>query len=104
MTESVCESEYIGIYDVSEFVEFVTNLLDFLEIKYETPIIHCDNRSTVYIANSWTSIDRTKLIKAKHFKVQIADILANPLSREVFEEQRKRLVLGGGAAVDVKLY
>ena len=118
MTESVFESEYIRIYYVSKVVRFITNLLDFLEMKYKTPIFCCDSRSAVYNANILTSIDRTKHIKAKYFKVQelvknevvevkyipgedqIADILTKPLSRGVFEEQRKRLHSGGGTTVN----
>ena len=109
LTESVCESEFLGIYHVSKEVRFIVTLLEFLGVKHKTPVIYCDNRSAVSIANNLTSVERTKHIKAKYLKVQelvsnnevevkyipgedqVADLLTKPLARGMFEEQRERL-------------
>ena len=113
LTESVCETEFMGIYYASKELRYVMSILDFLNIQYFKPVIYVDNQSAIAIAKSSQSMERTKHIKLKYLKVQemiaanlfeiqyietelqTADMLTKPLARSKFEYLRKCLYSGG---------
>jgi hypothetical protein len=113
IAESSCEAEFMAVYFASKEIRAVMNVLDFLGVRYKRPKVWCDNQSTIKIARSAASVERTKHIKRKYLKIrelirngileidyvettqQVADIFTKALPRPQFEFLRENLNSGG---------
>ena len=70
MTLSSTEAEYVGISELCKEILFVKQVLEFLEIRYEFPIIvHVDNVGAIYLSKNSES-RRTKHIDIRYHFVR----------------------------------
>ena len=68
---SSTEAEYVAMSEVCMEVIFIKNILVFLEIKLDYPIlIQCDNVGAIYLANNEKTSGRTKHIDVRYHYVR----------------------------------
>ena len=108
---STAESEYYAISEVCSELIFVKNMLEFLGVKLELPIIvHVDNVGAIYLAKNQVLSNRTKHIGVRyHFvreyiedgiikivfvrsKENDADMFTKNLQKELFNKHRKNVM------------
>ena len=66
---SSTEAKYYALSEAVAEIKFIVQLLNFLDIKIEFPIVvHVDNVSAIYLSSNATSGNRTKHIDTRiHF-------------------------------------
>ena len=113
VTLSTAESEYYAISEICSEIIFVKNMLEFLELKIEYPIIiRVDNIGAIYLAKNQVLSNRTKHIGVRyHFvreyieegiikiifvrsKDNDADIFTKNLPKELFNKHRDSVMDG----------
>ena len=113
VTLSSTESEYYALSELCSEIIFVKQILEFLEVEVEYPIIvRVDNVGAMFLANNPVLSQRTKHISVRqHFirefvedgiikvifvksKNNDADIFTKNLSKELFEKHKKRIISG----------
>ena len=97
---SCTEAEYVAMSEVCMEVIFIKNILVFLEIKLDYPIIiQCDNVGAIYLANNEKTSGQTKHIDVRYHYVRefiedgivkiifvrLKDNQANPFTKNVPE-------------------
>ena len=113
VTLSSTKSEYYALSELCSEIIFVKQILEFLEVEIEYPIIvKVDNVGAMFLANNPVLSQRTKHILVwQHFirefvedgiikvifvksKNNDADIFTKNLSKELFEKHKKRIING----------
>jgi hypothetical protein len=69
---STTEAEYLAGSEAARKLKHVTNILKFLNIKFQTPILKMDNQSAIHISNDETSINRTKHLDMRYHFIRQA--------------------------------
>ena len=68
--DSIFEAEFMSIYCAGKEVAALVNVLSYIGVKVEQPIIWNDNLMAVEIANNNANITRVRHIQRKYFKVR----------------------------------
>jgi hypothetical protein len=68
--DNTMESELIAAYKCAQELLWIHDLLEFLEIKCETPILHCDNSAANQFVYKIGSTQRTRHLRPKYFSLQ----------------------------------
>jgi hypothetical protein len=111
VTLSSTEAEYFAISECAKELIFIKNVMESMGIKIQLPIeIKVDNVGAIYLANNYTTGQRTKHIDVRvHFFRQYieegilkivfvrsedndADIMTKNTTEEIFEKQSEKLV------------
>jgi hypothetical protein len=111
VTLSSTEAEYFGISECAKELIFLKHVIESMGIKVKLPIIiKTDNVGAIYLANNYTTSQRTKHIDVRvHFvrqyiedgifKIEFvnseendADIFTKNTSEETFQTQSKKIV------------
>ncbi len=104
MAQSSCEAEYIALtYSIKELL-WIENICRELGILLDTSIVYCDNQGAIKLAQTRSSIGRTKhldvrlqfvkqlvhenkiTIKYVPTEWNIADLFTKPLGRLIFSK------------------
>ena len=113
VTLSTAESEYYAISEICSEIIFIKNMLEFLEVKIEFPIvIRVDNIGAIYLAKNQVLSNRTKHIGVRyHFvreyiedgiikivfvrsKENNADVFTKNLPKDLFNKHRETVMDG----------